>query len=159
LEKIQAQSPAKIICYIDETGIDEYLYRPYARAKRGRKVYRKIRGRKFERTSIVAGKTEAGIVAPMMFNGTADSALFEYWFENYLCPEIAGNIAILDNASIHRKTKLYEIAKKHDITLLFLPPYSPNLNKIEGYWAWLKDKLRSCMSRYDKLTHAVFDCF
>ena len=43
------------IVYIDETGIDSYLYRPYARASRGEKVYEKISGRRFEQTSIVAG--------------------------------------------------------------------------------------------------------
>lgn len=147
------------MCYIDETGIDEYLYRPLARAKRGQKIYKKIRGKKFERISIVAGKTDTGIVAPMMFNGTADSVLFEFWFENHFCPEMSGNIAVLDNASIHRKARLHVIAKQHDITLLFLPPYSPSLNKIEGYWAWLKDKLRSCMSAFEKLTDAICYCF
>ncbi|NIB91908.1 hypothetical protein EKA96_01070 [Streptococcus pseudopneumoniae] len=45
------------IVYIDETGIDRYLYRPYAGAPRGEKVYEKISGRRFERTSIVAGQS------------------------------------------------------------------------------------------------------
>ena len=147
------------MCYVNETGVDEYLYRPYARAKRGTKVTRKIRGRKFQRISIVAGKTDEGVVAPMMFKGTADSALFESWFEKHLCPQIHGNISVLDNASIHRKLKLYEIAKQHNIILLFLPPYSPHLNKIEEFWACLKDKLRSCMNDFEKLTDAVCYCF
>jgi len=54
-----------------------------------------------------------------------NSTLFEHWFDKYFCPEISGNIVVLDNATIHRKEKLFEIAKKHDVTLLFLPPYSP----------------------------------
>ena len=124
--------------YVDETGIDKYVYRPKVRAKRGSKVYSKIRGKKFERLSIVAGKCGEHIAAPMVFTGTADSSLFEHWFENHFCPEIKGNVAVLDNATIHRKEKLFEIAAKYDVILLFQPPYSPDLNKIEKFWAWLK---------------------
>ena len=102
MEQLQETSPEKSVVYIDETGIDKYIHRPNARAKRGTKVYSKIRGRKFERLSIVAGKCGKRIIAPMVFNGTADSVLFEYWFETQFCPVATGNIAVLDNASIHR---------------------------------------------------------
>lgn len=50
------------IVYIDETRIDRYLYRPYARAPRGEKVYEKISGRRFERTSIVAGQVDGDFI-------------------------------------------------------------------------------------------------
>ena len=144
---------------MDETGIDKYLYRPNVRSPRGIKVYSKVRGKKFERLSIVAGKSGDHIVAPMVFSGTANSALFEHWFEEYFCPEISGNIVVLDNATIHRKEKLFEIVKKHDVTLLFLPPYSPDLNKIEKFWSWIKEKLRSILSMFDNLMDAVCYCF
>jgi len=133
LAKIENENPKKQTYYVDETGIDKYLYRPNVRAKRGVRVYSKISGRKYKRLSIVAGKCGDHIAAPMVFSGTADSALFEDWFENQFCPEIAGNIAVVDNATIHRKAKLFEIADKHDVTLIFLPPYSPDLNKIESF--------------------------
>jgi hypothetical protein len=61
--------------------------------------------------SIVAGKSGDKIAAPMIYSGTADSFLFETWFEKQFCPEIAGNICVMDNATIHRKTRLFEIAK------------------------------------------------
>lgn len=54
----------------------------------------------------MAGKSEDRIAAPMVFSGTADSELFEHWFEYCFCPEVSGNIAVLDNASIHRKKKV-----------------------------------------------------
>ena len=57
LEKIKCLSKEKIV-YIDETGIDKFLYRKYARALKGEKVYEKIRGNKFEQTSIVAAQIE-----------------------------------------------------------------------------------------------------
>ena len=145
--------------YADETGIDKYVYRQNARAKRGVKIYSKIRGKKFERLSIAAAKCGSKIVAPLVYNGTADSAFYEHWFERYLCPEIAGNIVVIDNASIHRKEKLIEIAARFDVILLFQPPYSPDLNKIEKFWAWLKKKLRSILKNFGSLLDAVCYCF
>jgi transposase len=109
--------------------------------------------------SIVAGKSGNHIAAPMMFKGTADSILFEQWFGEHFCPEIAGNIAILDNASIHRRAKLFEIAEKYDVILVFQPPYSPDLNKIEKFWAWLKKKLHSVLHMFDNLSDAICYCF
>jgi len=53
------------VVYIDETGVDRYLYRPYARAPRGEKVYEKISGRRFERTSIVSRKVEGEFIVPI----------------------------------------------------------------------------------------------
>ena len=57
------------VLYIDETGIDRYLYlyRPYARAPRGEKVYEKISERRFEWTSIVAGQVDGEFIAPMIY--------------------------------------------------------------------------------------------
>ena len=107
----------------------------------------------------MAGKSGDKVAAPMVFSGTADSILFEEWFEKYFCPEISGNICVMDNASIHRKTKLLEIAKKHDVVLIFQPPYSPDLNKIEQFWAWLKKVLRSILFMFDNLTDAICYCF
>lgn len=159
LAELEKQHPEKSVFYVDETGIDTYLYRSNVRAKKGLKVYSKIKGKKFERLSIVAGKCGDKIVAPMTFTGTANSNLFEQWFENYFCPEIAGNITVIDNASIHRKSKLFEIAERFNVTLLFQPPYSPDLNKIEKFWAWLKKELRTVLKIFDNLFDAIYYCF
>lgn len=159
LGELKENNPEKSVIYVDETGVDKYLYRSNVRAKRGVKIYSKIRGRKYERTSIVAGKSENKIFAPLLYNGTADSGLFELWFKDWFCPEAAGNIVVMDNASIHRKQVLHEIAKEHDITLIFQPPYSPDLNKIEKFWAWLKKELQSALKFYTSLTDAICYCF
>jgi hypothetical protein len=54
----------------------------------------------------------------MCYHGTADSKLFETWFEKCFCPEVRGNICVMDNATIHRKEKLKNIAEKFYIYLL-----------------------------------------
>jgi transposase len=155
LARLEQENPEKLTYYVDETGIDKFVFRQNVRAKRGAKVYSKIRGKKFERLSIVAGKSDDHMAAPMVCKGTANSELFEGWFESF-CEEIGGNIAVMDNASIHRKAKLLELAKKYDVTLVFQPPYSPDLNKIEKFWAWLKQKLRSVLKNFDNLLDAIF---
>jgi len=136
---------------VDEAGFDSYLFRTYARSPRGQKVHEAVRGRKYQRTSIVAGKLCHKIIAPLEYNGTMHGDFFEAWFENHLVPELSeGDVIILDNASFHRKKRLYEIAELHNVTIIFLPPYSPELNPIEHFWHWLKkttaDTLKKCLN-------------
>ena len=100
------------IVYVDETGIDKFLYRKYARALRGEKVYERVKGNKFERTSIVAAKVESKIIAHLQYKGMMHSQFFEEWFEKHLIPELAKEtVVVMDNASFHRKKRLYELAK------------------------------------------------
>ena len=64
------------VVYIDETGIDRYLYRPYAQAPGVEKVYEKISGRRFERTSIVAGQVDGEFITPMIYKESMTSDFF-----------------------------------------------------------------------------------
>jgi hypothetical protein len=106
--------PSELLVYVDETGIDQCLYREYARAPRGQKVYTKISGRKFKRTNIVSGICQGKWVAPLEYSGTTDCVLFEFWFEQCLLKEVEkGSIIILDNAAFHRKSVLPDLAKKY----------------------------------------------
>ena len=159
LETIRSYPQSKLY-YIDECGIDRYLYREYGYAPRGVPVVGNISGRKFKRTNIVAAKCVDEIVAPMIYDGTTDSVLFEHWFIHiFLVSVPKGSIIIMDNATFHRKTKLHEMANVKECTLTFLPPYSPDLNPIEKYWAWLKKKLRCILPLYDNFDDALRDCF
>jgi hypothetical protein len=131
--------PCETLIYVDETGIDQFLHREYAYAPRGQKVIGKISGKKFKRTNIVAGICLNEWVAPLEYYGTTDSLLFECWFEQCLLQEAKiGSTIVLDNAAFHRKSVLFDLAKRHGFEILFLPPYSPDLNPIEKKWAWLK---------------------
>lgn len=148
------------ITYVDETGIDSYLYREYAYAPKGEKIYERISGRKFKRTNIVAAKLGNKIIAPMQYEGTTDSTLFEFWFEKCLLSCLSDKtVIVMDNAAFHRKHRLLEIAKNHKKTLLFLPPYSPELNPIEKFWSWLKQYLRKNLHIFDSLDDAICSAF
>lgn len=145
---------------MDETGIDHYLCRPYARSAKGQPVHGAVSGKKYKRTSVVAAQMGKTIVAPMQYDGTMDSVLFEAWFERMLLPALAlGSVIVMDNASFHRKTKLQSMAALAGCTVIFLPPYSPELNPIEHFWAWLKNNLRSLLSRANSFDAALRECF
>jgi len=152
--------PKDRLYYIDECGIDTYIYREYAYAPRGKKVIGNISGKKFKRTNIVAAKCCGDIVAPMIYDGTTDSLLFEHWFEHYLLGAIPkGSYCILDNAAFHRKNILHTLAEKAGCKVIFLPPYSPDLNIIENYWAWLKRQLQKILKYHNNFLEALCSCF
>ena len=159
LEKIKDIPQEKII-YIDETGIDTFLYRKYARAPKGKKIYEKVRGNKFERTSIVAAQAGNKIIAPLQYKGMMHSLFFEAWFEKHLIPELAqGTVIVMDNASFHRKKRLYELAEQYNVKIIFLPPYSPELNPIEHFWHWLKKKICDLLKFSQNLDEAILSIF
>ncbi|MCL2855404.1 MAG: transposase [Defluviitaleaceae bacterium] len=89
-----------------------------------------------------------------------DSALFELWFEDFFIPEIpTSSTIVLGNASFHRKSKLYPLAQKYGHKIISLPPYSPNLNQIENFWAWLKGKIKKVVHMFDDFDEALCYCF
>jgi len=159
LEKLKT-IPHESLVYVDECGIDQYLYREYAYSPRGQRVWEKISGKKFKRTNIIAGICQNDWVAPMEYDGTTDSVLFEFWFENGLLKEVkSGSIIILDNATFHKKAVLTDLVKKKNCLVLFLPPYFPDLNPIEKKWAWLKKKLRNILPDFNSFEQALVCCF
>ena len=65
------------IAYVDETGIDTYLYREYGYSLKGQKIVGRVSGRKYKRVDIVAAQMDKKIIAPLQYDGTMDSVLFE----------------------------------------------------------------------------------
>jgi len=152
--------PQHKLYVVDECGIDEFLHREYAYSLRGKPVSTNISGRKFSRTNIVAAKCCDKIIAPLAYKGLTDSTLFEFWFEHMLLKATpAYSVFVMDNASFHRKTILRELAAKANCEVLFLPPYSPDFNPIEKFWAWLKHRLRSILHLFSNFNDAIMDCF
>ncbi len=92
----------------------------------------------------------------MQYNGTTDSTLFEFWFEKCLLPCLKEETTIvMDNASFHRKEYLLSIAQKNNFKLIFLPPYSPELNPIENFWFVLKHRIKMHIPLCSSLNDAV----
>ena len=158
INKISA-IPKDRLEYLDETGIDNYMYRPRAWSRKGRYIYENISGRRYRRVGIVAALCEGNMVEPMQYDGTMDGHLFEAWFQKLLCPAFArGKVFIMDNAAFHRKKKLKDIAESFGHQIIFLLPYSPELNPIEHFWAVLKKRLQNAMTYMSSLDDAITFC-
>jgi len=159
LSRIKRISEQNLI-YVDEAGIEECLFREYARAPIGQKIIGQVSGKKFERTNLIAGLCLGRWVAPRQYNCSTDSGLVEFWFEHCLLKEIKrGKFIIWDNASFHRKTRLSELAATKKCKVIFLPAYSPDLNPIENKWANLMQKLRDILPNFASLDLALQNVF
>lgn len=146
------------IAYVDETGIDTYLHREYCWAQRGKNVIGYVSGKKYRRTGIVAALMGNNIISPLQFDGTMNSELFEIWFESRLLRELPKNsVIVMDNASFHRKSRLVELVENCELghRIIFLPPYSPELNPIENFWSALKARLRRFLPAFDNFDQAL----
>ena len=79
----------------------------------------------------------------MCFEGTCNTSLFNNWLKQVLIPNLtAGQVLILDNASFHKSRESEKLIKAAGCKILFLPPYSPDLNPIEKCWANMKTLMR-----------------
>jgi transposase len=145
--------PLQNIVYIDESGIDMTICKDRGWGKKGEKLYGKKSGKYYERTNIVAGYVNKKSIAPMVFNGSCNTELFNAWVEQFLIKELMpGQVVIMDNATFHKSKKTKELIESARCTLIFLPPYSPDLNPIEKFWAnmkrWIKDKITEFANLY-----------
>jgi transposase len=96
------------------------------------------------------------IIEPFQYEGTMDSILFEIWFKAKLLPALPiGTTIVMDNATFHRKSKLLLLASEFGHNIIFLPPYSPELNPIEKYWSWLKRFLKKILLECDSFDEAL----
>jgi transposase len=100
------------------------------------------------------------MVAPLQYSGTMDSVLFGYWFYAMLLPCVCtGSVIVLDNARFHQKSVLQELAHIAGCQVLFLYPYSPDMNPIEHFRAWLKRRLRKILPLWTMPCLLVFKVF
>lgn len=153
--EIKNLSPDKLV-YIDEAGIDKFITREYAWGFIGKRVPGEVSGLRYARESFIAGKIQDKIIAPFCYTGTCDSELFNFWLEKFLLPELSsGDIIVMDNASIHKSEKTVKLIYDANCKILFLPPYSPDLNPIEKVWARIKSIIRKTIDNFKSLPDAI----
>lgn len=142
--------------YLDESGINQYIFRDFGRATRGEKVIGEISGQRFIRESFISALFQGKLLAPMCFQGTCNTELFNTWLEKMLIPHLKpGQVLILDNASFHRSETSKKLVEEAGCRLLFLPPYSPDLNPIEKCWSNLKVKVREFLRKGEEFINSI----
>ena len=130
----------KSFVYLDECGFALESARRYGYAVKGRRVYGDVSGHKRPRTSLLAARMPGGgLEATQLWEGTCNSEIFNDWLKNRLGPFLSpDHVVVMDNAAFHKSDKTRQIIRDQGATLLYLPPYSPDLNPIEHDFAALK---------------------
>ena len=139
---MKTKSPQQIV-YVDEAGIDNRDDYPYGYSKVGQRFHALKSGKRVERVSWIAALKLGKLFAPMTYAGSCNRDLFELWLEQCLVPQLQpGDVIVIDNASFHHSQTIEEIVAEAGCELWYLPPYSPDLNKIERWWFVLKNWMR-----------------
>jgi transposase len=129
----------KEFVYVDESGFAPSVTRRYAYAPKGQRVYGLRSGLRAPRTSLLAARIGPRFEAPLLFEGTCNTPLFNRWLETELCPLLNDtHVVVMDNVAFHKSNTTQALITATGATLLFLPPYSPDLNPIEHDFAALK---------------------
>ena len=144
----QGSLDATRLVFIDETCAKDNMARLYGRAHCGRRLLDKVPLARWDTTTFVGALRLSGLTAPFVLEGAINGAWFLAYVEQVLCPTLnAGDIVVIDNLGSHKSPKIRQAIEARGASLLYLPPYSPDLNPIEMAFAKLKALLRKAAER------------
>jgi len=124
---------------VDESGFEPSCERTFGWALKGRKVYGLRSGNRRPRTSLIAARIGKLLAAPFLFQGVCNTAIFNAWLSAELAPHLNENtVVVIDNAAFHKSPQTKAIIEATGATLMFLPPYSPDLMPIEQTFGTIK---------------------
>lgn len=133
---------------LDEMGAATNLTPLYGRSLPGERVYGAKPTAPGKRISTVGALGLSGLKTVMCFEGTLTGAVFLQFLDEFLVPVLKpGQIVILDNAKAHKVAGVRERIEGAGARVLYLPPYSPDLNPIEMAWSKVKQFLRKAQAR------------
>ena len=140
-------NPEKLV-FIDETWAATNMARRYGRAPRGQRLVAAIPHGHWKTSTLVAALRADRLTAPAVFDGAINGAAFLAYVEQVLAPTLdPGDIVVMDNLGSHKVAGVREAIEAAGANLVFLPPYSPDLNPIEQAFAKLKALLRARAAR------------
>jgi transposase len=150
--------------FIDETWTKTNMTRPVGRAECGKRLVAAVPFGHWRTTTFIAALRADGLVAPCVFDGAINGALFLAYVEQVLVPTLKpGDMVVMDNLRAHKVAGVREAIAAAGASVLYLPAYSPDLNPIEQVFAKLKAVLRAAAIRtVDALWAALgslLDCF
>jgi transposase len=135
------------------------MTRLYARCLGGRRIHEATPGSHWKIMTILGAISTRGMIATMTIEEATDKDIFLAYLDHVLCPQLRpGDVVVMDNLSSHKVKGVRERIEAAGAELLYLPPYSPDLNPIEKAWSKLKPLLRSAKARTkDVLDQAITD--
>lgn len=101
--------------------------------------------------TMISAISLSGVEAALYGEWSANGMIFSTFMEKCLCPKLKpGDAVIMDNVSFHKSDKIIELVEQCGAQVIFLPPYSPELNPIEEMWSKIKNSLRRKSARCKK---------
>lgn len=156
--------PLEKLVFLDECGFALNLYRLYGWAPKGERCVAQVPFNKGKNRSVLGAygfprpENPTGLWAIAQRLGAWTGETFEEFVGHSLLPQLpAGSVLVMDNARIHHRQTLQELVAAAGCRILYLPPYSPDLNPIELLWSWLKDNVRHRAPRTDELRQAAIE--
>lgn len=138
----------KHLVFVDETGTSTKMVRTRGRCARGQRLVAKVPWGHWKTTTFTAGLRCDGLIAPFVLDGPMNGEAFLTYVEKVLTPSLSvGDLVVIDNLPAHRVEGVRKLIEASGAMLLYLPPYSPDLNPIEMAFAKLKALLRKAAER------------
>jgi transposase len=136
------------LIFIDETWSKTNMTRLRGRAPIGQRLVEKVPHGHWKTTTLIAALGISGIRCSTVVDGAVNGDVFEAFVEQVLVPQLRpGDVVVMDNLSSHKRARTRERIEAAGAQVLFLPPYSPDLNPIEMIFAKAKQLLRSLACR------------
>ncbi len=148
--------PARFV-FLDETATATNMTRRYGRCPPDRRLVAAVPHGHWRTTTFIAGLRQSGVIAPLVLDGPMTGLAFRAYVEQFVAPALApGDVVVLDNLAAHKVHGVRQALKASGASILYLPPYSPDLNPIEQLFAKLKALLRQAAARTrDELWQAI----
>jgi transposase len=139
---------AERLVFVDECGTHTSLAPIYGYAPRGERLYLPVPRTRGKNTTLLSSVTSGGIGPSLAVEGTTTARVFETYVEKVLVPSLrAGQIVVMDNLSAHKPRRVRQLIEERGCELIYLPPYSPDLNPIEEAFSKIKNLLRKVAAR------------
>jgi transposase len=136
------------LVFVDEMGTNTSLAPLYAWSRRGERALASVPRNWGANVTLLASMSAEGIGPYLAVEGPTTREVFEAYLERVLAPSLRpGQVIVMDNLSSHKGSRVRELIEERGCELMYLPPYSPDLNPIEGAFAKLKALLRRAGAR------------
>jgi transposase len=147
-KKYQGRIDASRLVFIDETWTKTNMAPLRGWSRRGQRLSAHLPHGHWKTLTFVAALRHDRIDAPCVFDGPINGRCFTAYVEQVLAPTLRpGDVVILDNLGSHKGCAVREAIRAAGARLIFLPPYSPDLNPIEQVFAKLKHLMRQAQER------------
>lgn len=125
--------------FIDESGFAHDMPRTHGYSLKGQRCYGTHDWGAKGRTNVIGALLGGVLLTTSLFQSTINTEIFNAWVIQDLIPKLPPqSIVIMDNATFHKGKDMIKALEIEEHTLLYLPPYSPDLNPIEKKWAQAK---------------------